>query len=75
MIKNIESARTIGKLIKVLLGESLAKNDVYIIRGVLGLLFTFYWIDDKNKKLLYQNIDVYQSDIWKKYDFWEASIF
>jgi hypothetical protein len=44
-----------GKIIKVLLKESLKKNDVFVMRGLLGLIFTFYWNDEKVKKLIYQS--------------------
>jgi len=48
---------------------------VFVVKGVLGLIFTFNWLEEKGKKPLYQNGDVYHSDIWKKGDFWEAAIF
>ena len=58
-----------------ILKESMKENDTFIIRGILGLAFTFYWNDEKYKKLIYLSPDVYQCEIWKKYDFWEAAIF
>lgn len=54
IIKSANNARICGKIIRAVLKESQKKNDVFIIRGLLGLVFTFYWIDDKVKKLIYQ---------------------
>lgn len=43
IINDIDNAKVCGQVIKVLIVQSLKKNDIFIIRGVLGLIFTFYW--------------------------------
>lgn len=48
---------------------------MFILRGLLGLLFTYYWIDNNNKKLLYVEHSIYKNSIWKKQDFWDAAIY
>lgn len=75
MLKDADCARICSRVLKVIIRESQKENDTFIIRGILGLIFTYYWIDDKYKRLLYLNPEVYQCDIWKKHDFWEAAIF
>ena len=75
MIKDDNCAKNCSKVLKSILKESHKQNDTFVIRGILGLIFTFYWTDDKYKKLLYLSPDVYRCDIWKKNDFWQAAIF
>ena len=75
MIRNGKCAKLCSKVLRSILKESMKENDTFIIRGILGLAFTFYWNDEKYKKLIYLSPDVYQCEIWKKYDFWEAAIF
>ena len=75
MIKDDSCAKMCSKVLKSIIKESHKEKDTFIIRAILGLVFTFYWIDDKHKKLIYMNPDVYQCDIWKKNDFWQAAIF
>jgi len=60
IIKSINNAKICGRVVKTIINESYKKSDVFIIREMLGLLFTFYWIDGKSKKLLYQIPEVYQ---------------
>jgi hypothetical protein len=43
VINDIDNAKICGKVMKILIVESLKKNDIFIIREVLGLIFTFYW--------------------------------
>lgn len=54
VIKSSNNAKVCGKIIRTVLKESQKRNDVFIIKGLLGLVFTFYWIEDKIKKLIYQ---------------------
>jgi hypothetical protein len=54
IIKSFSHAKTCGRVMKTVINESVKQNDVFIIKEMLGLLFTFYWIDGKSKKLLYQ---------------------
>ncbi len=75
MIKNSNCARVCSKVLRVIIRESQKQNDTFIVRGILGLIFTYYWVDDKFKRLIYLNPEVYQCQIWKKHDFWEAAIF
>ena len=60
MLKDNNSAKNSAKLIKTLIKESQKKKDTFVIRGLLGLVFTFYWIDDKTKKLLFLSPEIYQ---------------
>jgi hypothetical protein len=53
IIKCPQKARVCAKVIKSVLKESQKSSDVFIIRGILGLIFTYYWAEDKNKKLLF----------------------
>lgn len=55
VIASSSHAKMCGKIIKVLLKESLKKSDVFVMRGLLGLIFTFYWNEEKTKKLIYQS--------------------
>ena len=49
---------------------------MFTIKGLLGLAFTFYSIEnEKAKKLLYQLPQISHSEVWKREDYWEASIF
>lgn len=42
-------------------------GDVFVLKGLLALLFTFYSIrDEKYKKLMYQSPIIGQCEIWKK---------
>ena len=75
MIKNDDCAKLCSRVLKSIIKQCQKENDTFIIRGILGLIFTYYWTDDKYKKLIYLNPDVYQCEIWKKNDFWEAAIF
>lgn len=75
LLASAAAARVCGKVVKAVLAQSLLKNDVFIVRGLLGLVFTFYWVEEKSKKLLYQNAEVGQCEVWKRNDFWEAAIF
>lgn len=43
IIRSIKNARICGKIFRVIIKESQKKNDVFIIKGILGLVFTFYW--------------------------------
>lgn len=53
----------------------MKENDIFILRGILGLLFTFYWVDNNIKKLLYSEHSIYKHSLWKKHEFWDSSIF
>lgn len=65
-----------GMLTKVLIDTCDKFGDVFTLKGILALIFTFYSIkDEKSKKLLYQLPIVAQCDVWKREDYWEASIF
>jgi hypothetical protein len=46
-----------------------------VLRGLLCLLFTFYFIDNNTKKQMSAEISVYKNSLWKKQDFWDAAIF
>ena len=50
-------------------------NDTFVVKGLLGLLFTFCGTEENSKKLLYQAQPIYSCPIWKRDDFWEAAIF
>lgn len=45
MIKNVNCAKNCAKILKTIIKESQKENDTFIIRGILGLIFTFYWTD------------------------------
>ena len=65
-----------AEIVGVLLDEADEKNDVFVIKGMLGLIFTFYTTEnEKYKKLLHQNSLVKDLDVWKKNDYWDAAIF
>ena len=70
IIKSPNNAKICGRIIRAVLKESQKKNDVFIIRGLLGLLFTFYFVDEKVKKLIYLLPEIYQFETWKRNDFW-----
>jgi hypothetical protein len=45
LLASAGAARVCGKVVKAVLTQSLIKNDVFIVRGLLGLVFTFYWVE------------------------------
>lgn len=46
-------------------------SDVFVLKGLLALLFTFYSIkDEKSKRLMYQNPVISQCEVWKREDYW-----
>jgi hypothetical protein len=53
LIKSFEHAKICGKVIRCVLKESQKKSDVFIIRGILDLIFTYYWSEEKVKKNIY----------------------
>ena len=72
----IASTRAIGEIMGLLLDEANRNDDVFVAKGLIGLLFTFEFNDEKGgKKLLYQLGTVCNGKIWKKVDFWDAAIF
>ena len=38
-------------------------------------MFTFYWNDEKSKKLLYLCPEIFQCEVWRRNEFWSAAIF
>ena len=63
------------EILGIFLDECEKKNDSFVVKGLLGLLFTFFSFDGTSKKLLYQSQNISGCAIWKREDFWEASIF
>lgn len=56
-----------GELTKILVDSCDKFGDVFTLKGLLALIFTFYSIkDEKAKKLMYQMPLVSQCDVWKK---------
>ena len=62
-------------MVEIFLEECEKNNDVFVVKGLLGLLFTFFSLEGNNKKLMYQMDNVKNATIWRREDFWEASIF
>ena len=65
-----------SELVKTILDVCEKFGDVFTIKGLLGLVFTFFAIEnEKAKKLLHQTSHISQCEVWKREDYWEASIF
>jgi hypothetical protein len=46
-----------------------------VLKGILSLVFTFYFLDEKQKREMYELQSINQCDVWKREDFWQAAIF
>ena len=46
-----------------------------MLRGLLFLLFTFYYIDSNTKRHMASEPSIYKNSLWKKQDFWDAALF
>ena len=58
-------------LAKILIETCDKFSDVFVLKGLLALLFTFYSIkDEKSKRLMYQNPVIGQCEVWKREDYW-----
>lgn len=65
-----------AELVSTLIDEADEKKDVFVIKGMLGLIFTFYTTEnEQHKKLLYQHNLVKDVEVWKKNEYWDAAIF
>ena len=53
-------------MIGIFLDECEKNHDVFVVKGLLGLLFTFFSFEGNNKKLLYQMNHVKNANIWKR---------
>lgn len=71
-----ENYQKAGEIFKIMIDLCEKMGDVFTIKGLLGLAFTFYSIEnEKAKKLLYQLQQISHCEAWKRDDYWEASIF
>jgi hypothetical protein len=71
-----ENHEKIGEMIKVFIENCEKFGDVFVLKGVLSLIFTYYFVEnDKPKREMSELHSINQCDLWKREDFWQAAIF